>query len=194
MRTRFLLVGTVVCALALFTWQTISNAALPWHTATMRTFADDAAAVRAIRAAAPENGTYLSHAGVLAAISIRADGADKSVEMPEMIGRQLVLDLAVALLLCLVVLRLPAASALVTGTTLALAALAISGIQSFSDSIWYGHSYAYSAVNAVDLAINGMVAGLVLGAILNRMRRREAGGVRAEGGLAQQVGGGVSAR
>jgi hypothetical protein len=100
-----------------------------------------------------------------------------------MLGRQLLLDLAVAFVLCLVLTRLPAASATATGVTLGLAALAISGIQSFSDTIWYGYTFAYSAVNAIDLAINGLVAGLVLGALANRARAREAGGVKAPAGV-----------
>ena len=150
MNSRFLLVGTIVGAVALFAWQTVSNALLPWHMATMTEFRNDSAAVQAVRAVAPENGVYISARGVVAAVSMRPDFGDKSVEMGGMLGRQLLLDLA---------------SATATGVTLGLTALAISGIQSFSDTIWYGYTFAYSAVNAIDLAINGHVAGLVLGAI-----------------------------
>src|SRR5687768_16305658 len=34
MNGRFLLMGTVVTAIALFAWQSISNAVIPWHMAT----------------------------------------------------------------------------------------------------------------------------------------------------------------
>ena len=188
MHSRFLLVGTIVGALCLFAWQTVSNALLPWHMAVVSEFQNDSAAVQAVRAAAPDNGVYLSTRGVVAAIAIRPDFGDRSVEMFGMLGRQLILDLAVAFVLCLVLVRLPAASATATGVTLGLAALAISGIQSFSDTIWYGYTFAYSAVNAIDMAINGLVAGLVLGALANRARAREAGGVRAPAGVGMGMG------
>ena len=192
MNTRFLLVGTLLCAVALFAWQTVSNAVLPWHMATMSEFADDSAAVQAVRAAAPENGVYLSARGVVAAIAVRPDFGSREVEMPTMLGRQFALDLAVALVLCFVVMRLPAASATTTGVTLGLAALAVSGIQSFSDWIWYGFTFPYAAVNAIDMAINGLVAGLVLGALLARARARGEPGVKAPAGVG--VGAGEMAR
>lgn len=188
MNGRFLLVGTIVGAIALFAWQSFSNAVLPWHMATMTAIPNDSAAVQAIRAIAPENGVHFSARGVVAAVSIRSDFGDRVVEMPTMLGRQLLLDLAVAFVLCLVIMRLPAASATTTGVTLGLAALAISGIQSFSDTIWYGFTFAYSAVNAIDLAINGLVGGLVIGALANRSRAKEAGGVKAPAGAGMGMG------
>ena len=188
MNSRFLLVGTIVGAVALFAWQSFSNAVLPWHMATMTEFRNDSAAVQAVRAAAPENGVYRSPRGVIAAVSMRPDFGDRSVEMPAMLGRQFLLDLAAAFVLCLVLMRLPAASATTTGVTLGLAALAISGIQSLSDTIWYGFTFAYSAVNVIDYAINGLVAGLVLGALANRARARESGGVKAPAGAGMGMG------
>ncbi|HEX6058720.1 MAG TPA: hypothetical protein VFZ11_06845 [Gemmatimonadaceae bacterium] len=188
MNTRFLLVGTIVCAVALFVWQSVSNAALPWHRATMSEFQNDSATVQAIRAAAPANGVYTSMRGVVAAVAIRPDFGSREVEMPAMLGRQFALDLVVSLVLCFVVMRLPAASATATGVTLGLAALAVSGIQSFSDWIWYGFTFPYAAVNAIDLAINGLVAGLVLGALLARERARGEPGVRAPAGVGVSAG------
>jgi len=185
MNTRFLLVGTIVGAIALFAWQTVSNAVLPWHMATMRTFPNDSASTasaEAIRAVASENGVYLSTRGVLAAVSLRADLGDKSAEMGGMLARQFLLDLAAAFILSLVVMRLPAVGALAIGVTLGLAALALSGIQSFSDSIWYGFTYPYSIVNVLDNAIGATIAGVVLGTLLNRSRAKDAG-VRAQGGV-----------
>ena len=186
MNTRFLLVGTIVGAIALFAWQTVSNAALPWHMATMRTFESDSVSAQALRAAMPENGVWLSTRGVVAAVSMRADMADKSVEMGGMLARQLALDLVVALVLCLVVTRLPAASATTTGVTLAMTALAVAGILAFSDWIWYGFTFPYAAVNVIDMGINGLVGGMVLGALRNRSMR--AAGVAAPGGVGVGMG------
>jgi hypothetical protein len=185
MNTRFLLVGTIVGAIALFAWQSFSNAVLPWHMATMRTFPNDSAStasVEAIRAVAQENGVYASTRGVVAAVSLRPDLGDKSQEMGGMLARQFLLDLAAAFVFCLVVMRLPAVGALAIGVTLGLAALAISGIQSFSDSIWYGFTYPYSIVNVLDNAIGATIAGIVLATLLNRSRAKDAG-VKAPGGV-----------
>ena len=95
---------------------------------------------------------------------------------------------AAALLLTLIVLRLPAGPALRAGVTLAATALAFGGIKELSDANWYGFSASYALVNTIDLTLQGLIAGLVLGALLNRMRRSDAradgaAAVRAEGGL-----------
>jgi hypothetical protein len=97
-------------ALTLFGWETVSNAALPWHMATMRTFADSTAAVQAIRAHAPENGLYVDGRGVVAAVSFMPDMTDKSSLIGPMMGKQIVLDLAVAFVFLFGMTRLPRAT------------------------------------------------------------------------------------
>ena len=171
MNGRFLLTGTAAAALTLFAWQTVSNTAIPWHTATMRAFQNNDAAVRAIRAQAPENGVYFSPQGVLAAVAFTPDLADKTRAMGGMLGRQLLIDLGAAFVLSLVVLRLAASSPLGVAVTLGLAGLATAGISQLSDWNWYGFAPSYAIVNTVDLTINLFLAGLVLGAL----KRRELG-------------------
>jgi hypothetical protein len=190
MNTRFLVLGTLVTAVALYAWQTVSNAALPWHTATMREFTNNDAVVNATRASAPRNGVYYSKQGIFAAVRFTPDLADQSSMkyMGPMLGRQAAIDLAAALLLTLIVLRLPAGPAPRAGVTLAATALAFGGIKELSDANWYGFSASYALVNTIDLTVQGLIAGLVLGALLNRMRRSDAradgaAAVRAEGGL-----------
>jgi hypothetical protein len=190
MKSRYLLVGTVATALALLVWQSVSNAALPWHEATVRTFANSAAAVAAIRAQAPENGVYYANQGVLLTTAFTPDLANRENMMGTMLGSQFLLDLGVALVLCFAVLRLPASGAVATGVTLALAGLATALVAHFSHSIWYGFPLDYALVNALDLAISAFVAGLVLGAPRNRYSRAPA--VRADArGI--HVGSGLSA-
>jgi hypothetical protein len=188
MMSRYLIVGCVATALALFAWQTISNVALPWHDATLRQFADSTAATAAIQAQAGENGVYVADKGVFLATSFRPDGANRSTQMLPMMASMLLLDLGVALVLAFAVLRLPVGRSVDAGITLALAALGIAMIKHFSEAIWYGFPIAYSIVNVVDLTVNGLIAGLVLGALRNRYAPAavavdSAPGVRAGGGI-----------
>lgn len=176
MRTRFLLIGTVVCAMVLFAWQSLSNAALPWHEKTLSAFTDPAAVVRVVQANASRNGVYVAPEGLVAAVSFVPGVADKSKEMTGMLARQMAIDLATALLLCLLVLRLPPGPAKRTGTTLGLAGLATALVIELSDWNWYGFAGTYEIVNVIDHTIQWMIAGLLLGWLYNRGRRMASAG------------------
>jgi hypothetical protein len=184
MSARSLLTATLAAFLTLFVWQTISNAALPWHMATLRAFADDTGAIKAIRAQAPENGVYASPRGVLAAISIAPDMADKTQTIGGMMAKQAIIDIVVALLLVLTAARLSVTTPVGVGFALGLGGLAAGIVKELSDANWYGFSVSYALVNTVDLAISFFLAGLAIGAILRRGRRAvaaaaDSGSVRA---------------
>ena len=187
MRGRTLLVGTLATALALFVWQSISNAAIPWHQLSMKTFANDTAAARTIASIAPENGLYFSPRGAIMVRSFTPDLADKSQAMGPMLARQIVLDVVAAFLLALVVARLAAPAPMAAGTLLGLAGLGAGIIAWMSDWNWYGYPAAFEVVNTVDLGINLFLAGALLAWFARRDGRvaTAAGdtGVRAEGGL-----------
>src|SRR5690349_20746326 len=90
------LVGTIV----IYAWQTISNAALPWHMMTMRPFANSDSLARQIRAAAPTNGVYYANQGVLAAVSMTLDLGDKSkLSMGPMLAKQVGINIVMAIAL-----------------------------------------------------------------------------------------------
>jgi hypothetical protein len=187
MRGRSLLLGTVVTAVALFVWQSISNAALPWHMASMKPFSNDTAAVRSIAAIAPENGLYFSPRGALMVRSFTPDLADKSQDMGTPLGRQIVLDLVAAFALALVVSRLAAPAPLATGSLLGIAGLAAGIITCLSNWNWYDYPLAFEVVNTIDLGINLFIAGALLAWFARRGSRATVpavdAGVRAEGGL-----------
>jgi hypothetical protein len=189
MSTRFVVVGTLVGAIVLFAWQTVSNAAIPWHMATMTEFAEDSATAHAIRAAAPQNGVYNSKYGVLAAVRISPTFADLSSgsAIGSMLAKQLALDIVVALLLVLLLGRLPLESAVRTGVTFAAAAFAISAIIELSNAIWYGFAASYALVNVVDQTISLFLFGAAVAAIRGRIdpvaRTEERPAVRAQGGI-----------
>lgn len=189
MRARYLTVGTLLTALALFVWQSLSNAAIPWHEASMQTFANDSAAMQAIRDVAPTNGLHFSPRGLVMVTSFTPTLADQSQNMAAQLGRQVVLDLVAAFVLALVVARLAAAPPLRTGLLLGLAGLGAGIISRMSDWNWYAFPPSWELVNTVDLGLNLFLAGLVLAWCARRFGDRPAAsshddaGVRADGGF-----------
>jgi hypothetical protein len=183
MNAKLLVLGTLAGALTLFAWETVSNAVIPWHEQTMRTFTDSNAAVQAIRANAPENGMYVDLRGVVAAVSFTPDMASKESLFGLMLARQFALDLVVALILLVAMSRLPRATnrqyAVGTGTI----AFAVAASVLVSNWNWYGFGTAWTIVNVLDRTIGYALMGLALGAAVNkwsgRMRTDEWGGIRA---------------
>jgi len=165
--SRYMLLGTIAVTVTLFVWQAVSNAALPWHGAAMREL--PAASVQALHNGLPGNGLYFAKQGILAAVHTTPDLADRTQQMGMPLARQVVIDILAALVLGLAVLRLPRAGALATGVTLALAALAVSGILALSDWNWYGYPLGYELPNVIDLTIQGFIAGFVFGWALRRI-------------------------
>ena len=189
MRTKYLLVGTLLATVVLYAWQVVSNVALPWHEATMRTFADDTAVVQTLRANAPQNGVYFAPQGVLASISMSPDFADKTQQMGPMMAKQVAINIAVAFLLTMLVLRMRPDRPFQAGITLGLAGLAAGLMTQLSNWNWYGFALPFSLVNAIDLAIMLGLTGLSLGLLYRKWilpalpDTVERPGVRAEGGL-----------
>lgn len=165
---RYLLIGTLAAAVVLFAWQTLSNAVLPWHQMTLREFEEPEMIVAALNVAAPENGLYFHERGVMAAVSMVPGVTDKSALMGIMLLRQLVLDLIAGFLLALVVARL-ALGATRAAFTLGGVALAAGVILELADWNWYGYPIGYALVNALDVAINAALAGIVLGMLSTRL-------------------------
>jgi hypothetical protein len=168
MRGKSRVYGTLAAGITLFVWQTISNVAIPWHAATVKAFTNNAAAIQAIRAAAPTNGVYAAPEGVLAAVSLTPDMADKSKSMGPNMLKQIVIDLFAALLLCVVIERIGIGKKRDTALTLALAGLAAGVIKEMSDWNWYGFATGYAIVNEIDLTIQFALAGIVIAWIYKR--------------------------
>lgn len=192
MTARLLVLGTIAGALTLFAWETVSNAALPWHNATMASFPDSNAAVAAIRAQAPDNGLYVDTRGVVAAVSFTPDMADKSTLMGPMLAKQLGLDVIVALVFLLAMTRLPRLTTPQYIAGFAVAAFAISLSTHVANAIWYGYPVPWTAVQVVDRTIGFALMGLALGWTVNRLapkvRTDEWGGVKANPRMPSSLG------
>lgn len=177
MHAKAVTIAALTGTIALMTWQTISNVAIPWHEATMQQTADTTAgAIQTLRQIAPANGVYYNNYGLLMAVSPTADVADKATSMMgPMLGRQLAINFVVVLGLCLLVGRLAPTTPVRIGTTAALLALLIVGLKEVSDWNWYGFTLPYALVNTIDQAIGWFVAGWTVSTML----RRFGGGVPA---------------
>lgn len=171
MRGKYLLFGTLAAGLTLFVWQTISNVAIPWHAATVKEFTSNDAAIQAIHVVAPVNGVYVAPQGLVAAVSFTPDMADKTKAMGPNMAKQVVIDLIAALLLCVVVARTGVRRKRDVAVTLGLAGLAAGIIKEMSDWNWYGFSAGYAIVNEIDLAIQFVLAGIVVAWLYQREMR-----------------------
>ena len=174
MRGKYLLYGTLAAGLTLFVWQTISNVALPWHEMTIKPFTNNATVVDAIRANTSGNGVYASPQGVIAAVSFTPDMADKTTAMGGNLMKQAVIDLVVALVLCILVARIGVGRKRDAALTLGLGALAAGILKEMSDWNWYGFSASYAVVNLIDLVIQFALAGIVIAWLYKREMRGEA--------------------
>jgi hypothetical protein len=138
MRSRFLVVATLIGAVVLFAWQAVSHGVIHLPEKGLTPFPTDSMAVAAksIRTLAPQNGMYFSAYGVLAAVDISGNYADKRQQFVSMMVKQFVLDLGVVLILALLMDRLADASVVRTGVTFSALALALMGMIDVANGIW----------------------------------------------------------
>ena len=170
MRSRFLVVATLVGAVVLFAWQAVSNGVLRLPEKGLTPFPTDSMAVAAksIRALAPQNGMYFSAYGVLAAVDISGNYADKRQQFVSMMVKQFVLDLGVVLILALLMDRLADASVVRTGVTFSALALALMGMIDVGNGIWWNYTTAWTLGNLADQVISFFLLGVTLAALRRR--------------------------
>ena len=192
MSSRLLVFGTLVGGIVLFAWQFLSHGALGLPEKGMREFSGDSAGAVAhtLRAAAPTNGVYFSRYGVLAAVDISGDFTDKTKQFVPMMAKQLVLDLAIALVLTLLIGRLALPSVVQTGLMYALLALVFAGPVFLSNGIWWNFPKDWNLGNVADQVIGFFLLGLTLAVLERRfaepaIETAERQGVRAPGGLGE---------
>jgi hypothetical protein len=191
MRPRFLVIGTLIGALVLFAWQSVSNGALHLAEPGLKPFPTDsmAAAAKSIRALAPQNGMYYSAYGVFAAVDISSGYTDKTRQFVSMMAKQFILDVAVVLVLALLMDRLGDPSVLRTGVTFAALALALIGMSDVANAIWWDYTRSWMLGTLADRVISFFILGVTLAALHRRfgdtrVATAERPGVRAKGALA----------
>lgn len=191
MRSRLLVIATLVGGIVLFAWQFISHGALKLPEKGMREFPNDSAtatAAHALRALAPENGVYFSRYGIYASVGIGPTFGDKTKDFVPMMLEQLVLDFVVVLVLALLFDRVGATSVVTTGAAYAALALAFAGLVFVSNWIWWDFPMSWTLGNVADQVIGFFLLGVTFAVLRNRFGEQRATtaerpGVRAPGGL-----------
>ncbi len=166
MEIKYFIAGTFSAAILLFGWGAVTNGMLPIH--ALKDFKDNGTVVETIRANAPENGVYFSPQGILAAVSIRPDFANKTRSIAPNLVMQFMTEMVTALLLAGIVLRLSTPSVLAGGVLVGLLGLAGAVSTGLSQWNWYGFSTAYTAVAFIDQVVGWFLAGLALTALKRR--------------------------
>lgn len=172
MRSRLLVIGTLVGALVLFAWQSISHGLLGLPEKGLRQFPGDsgtASAARAIRTIAPENGIYFSRYGVLAEVDISPRYDDKTRQFASMMVKQLAIDVAVVFVLVLFLPRLTSDKLWRTAAAYGALALAYTGGIEVSNWVWWNFPAPYTIGNMADQLIGFFLVGLTIAALGRRM-------------------------
>jgi hypothetical protein len=191
MTVRAIGISAAVGTIAMFAWQSISQTAIPWHSATMQEVSDTTAkAIPAIRQLAKGNGVYFSRYGALMAVRVASDKSDQTsmAAIGPMLAKQAAVDLLVVTALCFFVGFLADRTPLAVARAIALAGFAMIAVQELANSIWYAFTWSWSIVNIVDQTISFFLTGLVIGAVLRRLDRDnpvalpEGQGYRTSGG------------
>jgi hypothetical protein len=169
MNARYYVAAALVGGIVSFAWGSMVHLLPVFPGAEPKAFADSNAVVEVIKANAPENGIYFEGRGVFAAVAFRPDMGPKFTSILPSLSIQLGIEIAVALLLAWVLLRLPPLTAFQTGTLLAIIGVAAAIEELLPMQLWYGFPRANTAFEAFGLIVGWFLLGLVLGALRNRM-------------------------
>lgn len=175
-----LILGTVLGGLTVFAWGALSWMVLPWHEATLQSFADEQAVTAAIRANAPRPGIYVlpghghedSEAasaagermkqGPVMFASVRLSGVDP--EAPSLYLKGLLIEMAGALALSALLLTLPGLTYWGRVRTVTLVALIAGLVAHVPEWHWWGFSTAFTLTTILGLVIAWFLAGMVIAA------------------------------
>ncbi len=174
MNAKFLVVGAVVGGILLFVWGGLTHAFLPQVIPAYQIFKDDAAVVQTLHANAPANGVYFSPKGILAAVAFLPDLGDKTKDITPNLITQFLTDTLSALLLCWLLAGIRSVTALGRAGWLTLAAFAAFSLKILPYWNWYGFSPLFMLLEALDIVGKFFIAGLVLGALMNKLGRSAA--------------------
>ncbi len=158
MNAKYVAVGAIVGGIVLFLWGAVTHALLPQP---LHFFTDEAAVIQTIRINAPENGIYLGPHGIFASVALRADLADKSQHIAPNLLLQFLSDTFSALLLALLIAKLPGGVSSRAGWA-AFAGLIAFFLKIFPYWNWYGFAPPFVGQEAFDLIGKFFIGGLLL--------------------------------
>lgn len=171
MKLKFLVSAALLGGLASFAWGSIAHVSGVFPSVQPKAFADSTGVVQFMKANAPENGVYFEGRGLLAVVSFRPDLSQKFESLAVPMVKQILIEVAVALILAWVLLRLPVWPALGTGSLFATIGLAAAVEQLLPEANWYGFPISFQLAELAIFVIGWFLMGLVIGGLRNRMLR-----------------------
>jgi hypothetical protein len=165
MNSKYLVTATIVGGVVLFLWGFITHSLLPQP---MSYFKDEMAVVQVLRANAAVNGIYFGPRGVFASVAMLPDLGDKTRNIVPNLLRQLCSDSFAALLLAILLTRLPGTVPVRAGWAV-LAGLTAFVLKFVPYWNWYGFPSAFVGMEALDLLGKFFIGALVLGVLRNKL-------------------------
>jgi len=164
MNFKYLLISALLGGLASFVWGAVYHAGIGIDMRVMSEFKDSHAVSEFVRDHVSGNGMYYAHEGVLAAVHLTPDLADRSKQsMAPQLVRQYVINAVAAGLLAWLLLFTTIRTVLGAGGLFALAGLAAGVDSGLSAWNWYGHPVNFTLAMIFDQVACFFVAGLVIG-------------------------------
>ena len=164
-----LIKGALLGGIVLFIWNSASWTLIPWHTATMHRFSDEASTVAALRANAPRSGVYVfptegatpeqAQAGPTVFLSY-CTGGSGSMTKPLILS--FLLQVIAAFLVTALLLRTRGLSFWGRVGFVTLAAFTAGVVCFLPPWIWFRFAADYTLVMMADLTFSGFLLGLVL--------------------------------
>lgn len=174
MKLKFLLLAAVLGGLVSFAWGAVAHVSMIFPSVQPKAFTDSTGVVQFVKANAPENGVYFEGRGLLAVVSFRPDLGPKFESLTVPMLKQFLIEVAVALVLAWVLLRLPVWSPWGTGSLFATIGLAAAVEQLLPEANWYGFPIPFQLAELAIFVIGWFLMGLVIGWLRNRMLRTAA--------------------
>lgn len=177
--------GMLLGGLVMFAWLSVSWMLLPWHEATMYSFAEPAIVGKVIDDNAVTSGIYtipsngsMEMTKPFAFVSVFKDGAS-AADMGMQLGKQLLLCLlAAGMLTCLLSKTKQGCPVLASAKVGGIAAL----MAVLPNWIWFHFDLPYTFVTAADVIISVTLAGLAISKLVLKMpgccagKKKEGGG------------------
>ncbi len=170
MKSRTLIVCTIVGAIVLFAYQSLSHALIPSEEPSPST-TGSAAVAPVRRNPVLGSGFRFNAYGVFMGVAMKADTVDRSAMIGPMLTQQLGLNLIVVFFLCLLIGRMSSRKPVAVATASALAGLPAAAALSFPDGTLYGFTLRYALVNTVDMWLGFFATGLAIGAVWRWLER-----------------------
>jgi hypothetical protein len=164
MNFKYLLLSALLGGLASFVWGAAYHAGLGIDERVLGKFDNSRVVSELVRDHSSGNGMYYTKEGVIAAVNMTPDLADRSqMSMAPQLVKQYLINAVAAGLLAWLLTFTGIRSALCAGGFFALAGFAAGVASELSAWNWYGHSTSFSLAMIVDLVACFAVTGLVVG-------------------------------